>query len=226
MSKSLPRFNRAIAVSLISVSLATVTANPAKADNASASSSDYSFLVTADWRNCTQMGTEYVEVYAFETPSYYVNICSKGDRFFYSGEAKQGYIDSIFLPAYLLEDGHTYRADNGNLSYFIAMTSSEGMLSVEQNGHQIVVERSLSQNCYQADEQIGLISTQPGSNSQKTTLLDRARVNLVQLDEQTNSSTHEDTDKNLWVQISALDSELIFNEIKDKPTTLMTCASN
>jgi hypothetical protein len=171
MSKSLPRFNRAIAVSLITVSLTTVAANPTRADTVSASRADYSFLVTADWRNCTQMGEEYAEVYAFETPSYYVNICRKGDRFFYSGEAKQGYINSIFLPAYLLEDGHTYRADNGNLSYLIAMTSAEGILRIERNGHQIAVERSLSQNCHQADEQIGLISTQPDFDSQKITTL-------------------------------------------------------
>jgi len=218
MSKSLPRFNRAIAVSLITVSLATVAANPTRADTVSASRADYSFLVTADWRNCTQMGEEYAEVYAFETPSYYVNICRQGDRFFYSGEAKQGYINSIFLPAYLLEDGHTYRADNGNLSYLIAMTSAEGILRIEQNGHQIAVERSLSQNCHQANEQIGLINTQSGSDSQKiATLLFRRQTNFL---------TQADVDKDLWIQISDLYSESILERIKDQSTNLITCAFN
>lgn len=220
MSKSLPRFNKAIAVSLITFSLSAVAIDFTRADTVSASSADYSFLVTADWRNCNQMGIDYAEVYAFETPSYYINICRQGDRFFYSGEAKQGYINFIFLPAYLLEDGHTYRADNGNLSYFIAMTSSGGMVSVEQNGHQIALERSLSlsQNCYQADKQIGLISTQLGSDSQKiTTLLFRR---------QTNSPTPQNTDRDLWVQVSNFYSESIFRQIKDKPTNFLACAIN
>lgn len=218
MSKSLPRFNKAIAVSLITVSLTTVAANPTKADTIAASNSDYSFLVTADWRNCTQMGKEYAEVYAFETPSYYVNICRKGDRFFYSGEAKQGYINSIFLPAYLLEDGHTYRADNGNLSYFIAMTSSGGMVSIEQNDRQIALERSLSQNCHQIGEQIGLINTQSGFDSPKiTTIVSRRQTNFL---------TQEDTDRDLGKYQIFFYSESIFDPIKDQSTSLITCAFN
>ncbi len=216
MSKSLPKFNNAIAVSLTTFSLIAIAANFTRADTVSASNSDYSFLVTADWRNCTQIGEEYAEVYAFETPSYYVNICRQGDRFFYSGEAKQGYINFIFLPAYLLEDGHTYRADNGNLSYFVAMTSSEWILSIEQNGHQITVERSLSQNCHQANEQIGLINTQSGSDSQKiATLLFRRQPNFL---------TQANVDKDLWIQISDLYSESILERIKDESTNLITCS--
>jgi hypothetical protein len=218
MSKSLPKFNKAIAVSLITVSLTTVFANAGRSNTIAASSSDYSFLVTSDWRTCTQLGKEYAEVYAFETPSYYVNICRQGERFYYSGEAKEGYINFIFLPAYLLEDGHTYRADNGNLSYFVAMTSSGGMVSVEQNGHPIAVERSLSQNCHPTDKQIGLISTQSGSDSQKITTLLFHR--------QTNSPTQQDTDENLWVPVSNFYSESIFRQIKDKPTNFMACNSN
>ncbi|MEO1690624.1 MAG: hypothetical protein AAFR63_03705 [Cyanobacteria bacterium J06631_6] len=49
---------------------------------------DYSFLIDSNKHSCQQISFDYHEVYAFETASFYINICQKDDVYFYAGEAK------------------------------------------------------------------------------------------------------------------------------------------
>ena len=71
---------------------------------------DYSFMLTSDWHDCERLGVKYQEVYAFETDSFYINICQKDNVYFYSGESKQSDRSSIFIPAYPLEDNRGFKA--------------------------------------------------------------------------------------------------------------------
>jgi hypothetical protein len=132
-----------------------------------AADADYNFLVTSDWYSCQQLGKEYQEVYAFETASFYVNICQKDNVYFYSGEAKQSDQSSIFIPAYPLENQQGFQAVNGNLSYLVLLpfeeptnikssTSkpAEAILTIKRNGQLVAVEASLNKYCYQSETAI------------------------------------------------------------------------
>ncbi|MEL6930832.1 MAG: hypothetical protein AAFO95_19695 [Cyanobacteria bacterium J06600_6] len=142
---------------IIAVQLGTVNDVQASAD------ADYSFLIDSDWRNCQQISTEYQEVYAFETDSFYVNICSQNNTYFYSGEAKQTGTSSIFIPALPLEDNRGFKAINGNLSYVVilpfsgqneaeslAVNPKEAILTIKRNGQLVEVESSLNKYCHQS----------------------------------------------------------------------------
>ena len=153
-------------IAMATTNILTIAVGKAIADTANNSGTDYIFLVTSDWHSCQQIGTAYQEVHAFETPSFYVNICRNGDRFFYSGEAKQGDINSIFLPAYPLSNGRGYQADNGNLSYLILVPedaeinpkSTEKLLTVERNGKTVLAESALprTNSCFQLNHSLAL----------------------------------------------------------------------
>lgn len=145
MSKLPPQFNLAMAITGLTLSLAIASRDFVIAQTTSQSSSDadYSFRVSQDWYNCQQIGAEYQEILAFETANFYVNICVNGDRYFYSGEAKQGNLASIFLPAYPLANRKDYIAKNGNISYLISTSSSKNILVIRKNGRQIVVEKAV-----------------------------------------------------------------------------------
>jgi hypothetical protein len=134
--------------SLILSSLTIKNDSIAHADTISSSDADYSFVLTSDWRHCQHTGDRYKEIYAFETPSFYVNICQKDNLYFYSGEAKQlGDINSIFIPAYPVDNGKGYRADNGNISYYIKTAPTSETLIVQRNGRQILTETSVEKYC-------------------------------------------------------------------------------
>jgi hypothetical protein len=128
---------------------------------------DYNFLVTSDWYNCQQLGKEYQEVYAFETPSFYINICQKDNVYFYSGEAKQSDQNSIFIPAYPLKNQPGFQAVNGNLSYLVllpfedqtkikssTLKPAEAILTIKRNGQLVAVESSLNKYCHQSETAI------------------------------------------------------------------------
>lgn len=146
MSKLLPQTTFVIATFLGILNFSEIIPKAAIASNLSSSTTDHLFSINQDWRGCPQIGKDYQEVEAFETENFYVNICRQGDRFFYLGEAKNSAINSIFLPAYLLDE-QKYRADNGNLSYLVTLNNYGDTLAVQQNGHQIAFERSLTQYC-------------------------------------------------------------------------------
>lgn len=125
------------------------------------SDADYSFLIDSDWHNCQQISTDYQEVYAFETASFYVNICSQNDLYYYSGEAKQTGASSIFIPALPLEDNRGFQAINGNVSYVVilpfqgretseslATKPKEAILTIKRNGQLVGVESSLNKYCH------------------------------------------------------------------------------
>lgn len=136
------------------------------------SDADYSFMISSDWHNCQQINSDYQEVYAFETASFYINICQKEDLYFYSGEAKQSdkpedilsLRNSIFIPASPLEDHRGFYAENGNVSYVVVLPFSkqtklqsstndptEAILTIKRNGQLVSVESSLHKYCDESD---------------------------------------------------------------------------
>ena len=132
--------------------------------NVQASDADYSFLIDSDWHNCQEISQNYQEVYAFETASFYVNICQKGNTYFYSGEAKQSDRNSIFIPATPLEDNRGFQANNGNVSYVVVLPFSEqnylessdtepaeAILTIRRNERLVSVESSLDKYCHQSE---------------------------------------------------------------------------
>ena len=152
--------NKCATGSMVTIVLYLVTIS-----NVSASSdADYRFMISADWHSCQQINSAYQEVYAFETTSFYINICQKDDVYFYSGEAKQSDRNSIFIPATPLENHRGFQAENGNVSYLVILPFSEqtnlqsstnnpteAILTIKRNGQLVSVESSLSKYCYQSD---------------------------------------------------------------------------
>ena len=139
------------------INLGAVTSVRASSD------ADYNFSLDSDWHNCQQINADYQEVYAFETPSFYVNICQKNDVYFYSGEAKQSHANSIFISAIPLEDKRGFLAQNGNVSYTVILpfaqdslessplNRGEAILTIKRNESLVSVESSLTKYCQSAD---------------------------------------------------------------------------
>lgn len=136
------------------------------------SDADYSFVTSSDWHNCQQINSDYQEVYAFETASFYINICQKDELYFYSGEAKQseqpGSIfslrNSIFIPAIPLTNHRGFHAENGNVTYLVLLPfaeqnklqsttnePTEAILTIKRNGQLVSVESSLNKYCYESN---------------------------------------------------------------------------
>ena len=149
-----------------------------------ANSADYRFLIDSDWQNCQQISPTYQEVYAFETKSFYINICQKDHVYFYSGEAKQSdkpneqggtfnasLRSSIFLTAYPLKDHRGFEAENGNVSYVVVLPFSEhnldpdspeeAILIIKRNGRLVSVESSLNKYCHQSQIAIAPADIEP-----------------------------------------------------------------
>jgi len=147
-----------IGILIAAVQLGTISAVRASSD------ADYSFLIDSDWHNCQQISIDYQEVYAFETDSFYVNICSQDNLYFYSGEAKQKDANSIFIPAIPLANNRGFQAINGNLSYVVILpfktrideqslssNPKEAILTIKRNGKLVQVESSLHKYCHQSE---------------------------------------------------------------------------
>ena len=121
---------------------------------------DYSFLIDSDWHSCQQISSDYREVYAFETDSFYINICQKDNLYFYAGEAKQRSANSIFIPAVPLDNNRGFQATNGNVSYVAilpfqnhsdTLKPNEAILTIKRNGKLVKVESSLNKYCHQPE---------------------------------------------------------------------------
>lgn len=134
------------------------------ADVQATSDADYKFLANSDWRVCQQINPEYQEVYAFETSSFYINICQKDRVYFYSGEAKQSDTNSIFMTATPLEHNRGFQAKNGNVSYVVilpfpdkqnleptTLNPEEAILTIERNDRLVAIESSLNKYCHQSN---------------------------------------------------------------------------
>jgi ribosomal protein L31 len=134
------------------------------ADVQASSDADYNFLINSDWHNCQQISTDYQEVYAFETPSFHINICQKDHAYFYSGEAKQSNTSSMFIPATPLKHGHGFQAKNGNVAYVVilpfpeaknlepsAFAPEKAILKIKRNDELVTVESSLHKYCRQSE---------------------------------------------------------------------------
>ena len=156
---------------IVSVALGSMVAiseeKKAIANTLASEHADYTFLITADWRNCSQISAAYQEVYAFETANFYINICQKDNLYFYSGEAKQGDHSSIFIPAYPLENDRSFQATNGNVSYLVlvpftnqissqadSLEPAEAILTIKRNEQLISVESSLNKYCHRSETAI------------------------------------------------------------------------
>ena len=178
--------NLAAISTLAIISLANIAFHSAAIENANASSDgDYNFAIAFDWHDCQQIDSAYQTVYAFETASFYVNICQKEDTYFYLGEAKQGdsptLRSSIFIPAYRLENGSGFKADNGNLSYWVILPfsqqnqlqisdseRSEAILTIKRNNRLVSVESSLDKYCHKSETTVAwdTLELQPYDNNQ------------------------------------------------------------
>jgi Tfp pilus assembly protein FimT len=144
-----------------------------------ASEADYRFLITSDWQNCQQISSEYQDVYAFETKNFQINICQKDGAYFYLGEAKQSdkpngiatLRNSIFIPAYPLNNKRGFQAVNGNVAYVVVLPYSEdnrdsdlpkeAILTIKRNGRLVSVESSLNKYCHQSEIAISKDSIKP-----------------------------------------------------------------
>ena len=129
---------------------------------------DYSFVLTSEWHDCQRLGVNYQEVYAFETDSFFINICQKDNVYFYSGESKHGDSSSIFIPADPLEDSRGFKAVNGNVSYLVLLPFSqednyvdmtvikpaEAILTIKRNDQLVSVESSLNKYCQPAQTEV------------------------------------------------------------------------
>jgi len=157
------------------------------------SDADYSFSIASDWHDCQQISTAYQAVYAFETASFYVNICQKDNSYFYSGEAKQSNRSSIFIPAHPIENGRGFKAENGNVSYVVVLPfgkqdalnpsdsePSEAILTIKRNSRLVSVESSLNKYCHQSGTNIvwDTIDLQPHNSNQVATIPQQQDVGL------------------------------------------------
>ncbi len=224
-------------VSLVIAGTTVITSNKAIANNPNAPSADYLFMITSDWRDCLEIGREYQEVYAFETASFYVNICRKGDRYFYSSEAKQEGVGSIFIPAYPLESGRGYQADNGNVSYLVLLPfarkignesltggisplPSEAILKIERNNRLVLLESSLTKYCQQSDRPIAFDPHNSTSNNS-----DRLATILPQLDtSELLLFQHQNSDDSLWQKPLNSDRRFDFYTVEGELHFLTTCS--
>ncbi len=125
---------------------------------------DYSFLIDSNKHSCQQISFDYHEVYAFETASFYINICQKDDVYFYAGEAKQSDTNSIFIPAKPLKQNRGFIATNGNVDYIVILPlfqqntqkpsildPEEAILTIKRNNRLVAVESSLNKYCHQSE---------------------------------------------------------------------------
>jgi len=196
--------------------------------NASADA-DYNFLIDSDWHNCQQIGTDYQEVYAFETDSFYVNICSQNDLYFYSGEAKRTDASSIFIPAVPLVDDRGFKAINGNLSYVVilpfqdreeaeslAAKPNEAILTIKRNGRLIEIESSLNKYCHQ-----------PKAIAFDNLELNSSNINrlatILQQQDVTESLLFKEVETTLPKEIFNSDSHFDFYRLDGKVHRLATC---
>ena len=156
-----------IAISSLAGTFNVVVNFVAIPDVLASSDADYSFTVIADWQDCQQIDREYQAVYAFETKNFYINICQRDNTYFYSGQSKQRDRSSIFIPAYPLDNGSSFRADNGNVSYLVVLPfvkldnidssvsrPSEAILTIKRNNKLVSIESSLNKYCHQSDSTI------------------------------------------------------------------------
>lgn len=226
INQSFFQLNAAV-ITLLSIS--TLIADPAIAG---ISNYEYTFLVTQDWRSCDHIGKKYQEVYAFETPSFYVNICQKGENYFYLGESKSTNVGSIFIPAQLIDEGKVYRADNGNVSYYVAINETEskatldnqGTLTIERNGNQVLTENSVIQHCLFIESPASLsVRNKPNEQaSQIGTIPARSQVTLANLDPQGKPQIKQGLNGSLWVEISNPYEGFILYGNEEK-SSLATC---
>lgn len=210
-----------------------ILGDKAIANNPRASSADYLFMVTSDWHNCQELGAEYLEVYAFETASFYVNICQKGDRYFFSSEAKPENGGSIFIPAYPVEDGRGYQANNGNTSYLVllpfvhkigneAMVKlvSEATLTIERNNRLVLLESSLTKYCQHSNQPLVFDNRNPTTDNKRLATI------LPQLDTEANLlfETNHNDNYSFWQQPLNTDSRFDFYTVEGELHFLTTCS--
>ena len=212
--------------------IVTVALQSAIAFDAVASTdADYNFMITSDWHDCQQINTAYQAVYTFETASFYVNICQKDRNYFYSAEAKQSENSSIFIPAYPLENGTGFRAENGNVSYLVLLPSNkpdnlrpsdseptEAILTIKRNNQLVSVESSLNKYCHQSPTSVAwdTIELQPRDANQLATIPQQQDVSLE-------FSISEHSDRLLPQEIFNSDSRFDFYRIDGELHRLTTC---
>lgn len=222
---------RSTVISAVIVSTMTIASHNAIADTISSSSADYTFLVTPNWHTCQQISKTYQEVYAFETANFYINICQKGDFYFYSGEAKQSNINSIFIPVHPLENGTGYQTQNGNVSYVVLvpfsnktsqqssdLSPSEAILTIKRNEQLVSVESSLDKYCHQSNTAIAFDTIEQSSynTNQIATIPD-------QWDVASDMLANPKSDRNLFPAIFSSNSRFDFYQVKGELHRLTTC---
>jgi hypothetical protein len=213
-----------MATSLVIFILTEIISRSTIAQTVSNSQTDHLFLITQDWRVCTSLGKEYEEIEAFETENFYVNLCRKGDRYFYIGEDKTSQINSIFLPAYT-DDQQNYRADNGNLSYLITLNPNQDTLAVEQNGHQIDIEQSITKYCSAQHNSLSLkFESKPNYNSTKMSISsDRLPLPFSLLDRKEHFDFQQQQ-ISYFNQTSSNQNNSVLYRLENQPSSSLSCS--
>jgi len=221
--------NGAVAIGIVGIvnvitQLATIAVARASSD------ADYNFVINSDWHNCQQIDADYQEVYAFETDSFYVNICARDGLYFYSGQAKQTDANSIFIPAIPLENQRGFKAINGNVSYIVilpfqsrnaaeslAAKPEEAILTIKRNDRLVDIEASLNKYCYQP----------------KAIAFDNLELDLPNLNQLATMPQQQDINENLFEkeletslpkEIFSSNSHFDFYRLDGKIHRLATCS--
>lgn len=98
-----------------------------------------SLILAQEWRACQQLGSEYREVIAFETPNYYINICLRGNQYFYAAEQKNNPSDRLVLTAQRLSRAK-YQVSSADTVY--AVTNYLQVPNASRGGFELVVTQN------------------------------------------------------------------------------------
>ncbi|MBE9170262.1 hypothetical protein IQ238_23005 [Pleurocapsales cyanobacterium LEGE 06147] len=130
-------------ITAVFLSLAGLSRRAAIADQFSQLQHRSPLLLAQSWRVCQQLGNSFEEIYAFETQNYYINICRRGQEFYYYRQSKSAPERAVLLPAERVFGGNIYQAVDGKITYFAGLNSDGYYSSVMHNNNEIIFEPEL-----------------------------------------------------------------------------------
>lgn len=110
---------------------------------------------------CQEVSSEYQQIYAFETASFYINICQLEQNYFYYRQSKSNSGDALLIPARIVFGGAVFEAVDGKTTYFVGTDYNGYYSSVMRNNDEIIVEPEInsSSNALQREDK-----SQPSSS--------------------------------------------------------------
>ena len=98
---------------------------------------------TQEGSSCQSLGAEYRDFYNFQTRNYYINICAKGEAWFYYRKAKSNPNDALLIPATVVFGGDVFKAVDRKVTYFVGINSDGYYSSVMYGNNQMIFEPEL-----------------------------------------------------------------------------------